>query len=150
MIPQWHGVVAGVEYLHNHSPVLIHGDLKSVRGDFGDFLLRACTHFLSKANILIDNNNLPQLCDFGLVSIYFEEGSTGMTTTSAHTGTDRYLAYELLLNGDTTLPTTASDIFALACVGLEVWSFPHPLRPDLCSVAIPDLLFTTAIRPSQK
>jgi serine/threonine protein kinase len=99
---------------------------------------------------LIDNNNVPQLCDFGLISIYFEEGSTGMTTTSAYTGTDRYLAYELLLDADTALPTTASDIFALACVGLEVVSFLHPLWPDLCLVAVPDLLFTTAVRPSQK
>jgi hypothetical protein len=27
---QWQGVVAGVAYLHNHTSVLVHGDLKSV------------------------------------------------------------------------------------------------------------------------
>lgn len=43
-----------------------------------------------------------------------------MTTISAHTGTDRYLAYELVLGGETAAPTTASDIFALGCIGLEV------------------------------
>jgi hypothetical protein len=42
-----------------------------------------------------------------------------MTTTSPHTGTDRYLAYELL-EAEAVPPTTASDIHALGCIGLEV------------------------------
>ena len=45
-----------------------------------------------------------------------------MTTTTAHAGTARYLAYELVESlglGD-NLPTTASDVHALACIGMEV------------------------------
>jgi hypothetical protein len=42
-----------------------------------------------------------------------------MTTTSPHTGTDRYLAYELL-DTEAVAPTKASDIHALGCIGLEV------------------------------
>ena len=47
-----------------------------------------------------------------------------MTTTTEHTGTDRYLAIELL-NDETMLPTPSSDIHALGCLGLEV-SFLYP------------------------
>ena len=43
-----------------------------------------------------------------------------MTTTSPYTGTDRYMAYELLHGQETVAPTTWSDIFALGCIGLEV------------------------------
>ncbi|KIM30235.1 hypothetical protein M408DRAFT_328291 [Serendipita vermifera MAFF 305830] len=96
----WRGVVNGVAYIHGRDPVLVHGDLKTV-------------------NVLIDDQGNPQICDFGLVSIYLEEGSSGMTTTSPYTGTDRYLAYELLHDQETIEPTLASDIFALGCIGLE-------------------------------
>jgi hypothetical protein len=48
-----------------------------------------------------------------------EEGSSGMTTTTAHTGTARYLAYELVM-AEAAVPTIASDIYATGCIGLEV------------------------------
>jgi serine/threonine protein kinase len=76
---------------------------------------------------MIDDEGKPQLCDFGLISIFLEEGHSGMTTTSQHTGTDRYLAYELVRDGDTVVPTTSSDIFALGCIGLEV-RLPDEIR----------------------
>lgn len=68
----------------------------------------------------MDNDGNPQICDFGLVSIYLEEGNSGMMTTSPYTGTDRYMAYELLHDQEVIAPTTRSDIFALGCIGLEV------------------------------
>ena len=49
-----------------------------------------------------------------------EQGHSGMTTTSAHTGTDRYLAYELVVSAGHAVPTAASDIYATGCIGLEV------------------------------
>lgn len=70
--------------------------------------------------MLIDDNLIPQICDFGLVSIFLDEGSSGMTTSSPHTGTDRYLAYELVVDDEQVRPTMASDIFALGGIGLEV------------------------------
>ena len=45
-----------------------------------------------------------------------------MTTTTQHTGTERYLAYELVIAGDEAIPTTLSDIYAVGCIGLEVCS----------------------------
>jgi len=71
-------------------------------------------------NILIDHDGHAQICDFGLVRIFLDEGSSGMTTTTHHTGTVRYLAYELVLAGEDAMPTTASDIYAVGCIGLEV------------------------------
>ena len=43
-----------------------------------------------------------------------------MNTTSEHTGTARYLAPELAATDETGYPTTASDVYALGCLGLEV------------------------------
>jgi serine/threonine protein kinase len=47
-----------------------------------------------------------------------------MTTTTAHTGTARYLAYELIASDEEPRPTTASDVHALGCVGMEVRTAP--------------------------
>jgi hypothetical protein len=53
-----------------------------------------------------------------------------MTTTSPHTGTDRYLAYELL-EAEAVPPTKASDIHALGCIGLEVRPIKQRLSPTI-------------------
>ncbi|KAG8833186.1 hypothetical protein FRC17_011185 [Serendipita sp. 399] len=97
----WKGIVEGVGYLHNFNPIVIHGDLKP-------------------ANVLLDENGNPRICDFGLARLMLEECDSGLTTTSAHTGTARYLAYELVVSSDTVIPTVESDIYALGCVGLNV------------------------------
>jgi hypothetical protein len=55
------------------------------------------------------------------------EGGTGFTTTTAHTGTERYLAPELIASEDYSLPTRESDVYAIGCVGLKVGY----LAPDL-------------------
>jgi serine/threonine protein kinase len=73
-----------------------------------------------KGNILIDDLGTPRICDFGLARVLLEEENTGMTTTSEHTGTTRYLARELVASEETVYPTTASDVYALGCLGLEV------------------------------
>lgn len=92
-------VARGLRYLHEFNPTIVHGDLKP-------------------ANVLIDDTYEAKLCDFGLIRLIQEdESSTGMTTTSAHTGTARYLAYELVESDQ--MPTPASDVYALGCIGLE-------------------------------
>ncbi|KAG8833190.1 hypothetical protein FRC17_011189 [Serendipita sp. 399] len=97
----WKGIVEGVDYLHNFNPIVVHGDLKP-------------------ANILLDENGNPRICDFGLARLMLEECGSGMTTTTAHTGTERYLAYELVASNDIVMPTVESDIHALGCIGLDV------------------------------
>jgi serine/threonine protein kinase len=66
---------------------------------------------------LIDDYGHARICDFGLVRILSNE-KTGMTTTSEHTGTTRYLAYELVAPGQ-PITTTASDVHAIGCIGLD-------------------------------
>ncbi|KIM30187.1 hypothetical protein M408DRAFT_56231, partial [Serendipita vermifera MAFF 305830] len=96
----WKDIVSGVSYLHSFTPVVVHGNLKP-------------------RNVLISESGNAQICDFGLSRIFIEERSTGMTTISIHTGIERYLAYELVVKGDEAHPTTASDVHAMACIGLE-------------------------------
>ncbi|KIM21077.1 hypothetical protein M408DRAFT_81003, partial [Serendipita vermifera MAFF 305830] len=96
----WQGVLDGVGYLHGHDPRIVHGDLKP-------------------GNVLIDDRGRPTICDFGLAQIFLEAGTTGVTTTSEHTGTARYLAPELVLSDHTVPPTKESDMYAVGCLGLE-------------------------------
>ncbi|KIM28633.1 hypothetical protein M408DRAFT_47889, partial [Serendipita vermifera MAFF 305830] len=96
----WKGAIDGVAYLHQHRPPIVHGDLKP-------------------GNILIDDSGCPRLCDFGLAQIFFDEPGSGMTTTSEHTGTERYLAPELVVEYAESHPTAASDVYAIGCLGLE-------------------------------
>jgi serine/threonine protein kinase len=60
-----------------------------------------------------------RLCDFGILRL-LEEETMGMTTTSAHIGTMRYLAPELVAADDQPTTTPYSDVYALGCLGLEV------------------------------
>ncbi|KAG8832890.1 hypothetical protein FRC18_004471 [Serendipita sp. 400] len=106
-IAMWKGVVEGVYYLHQFDPIIVHGDLKP-------------------ANVLLDDNLTPRICDFGLARIILEEGNSGTTTTTIHTGTERYLAYELVVSDDIALPTAASDVHALGCMGLDVIFLQSP------------------------
>ena len=110
------GVIAGVYYLHTHSPIIVHGDLKLV-SIFDTSPIHSNYTVDPKGNILIDEQWNARLCDFGISRMLTEAGESGDTTTSPHTGTARYLSYELL---HARAPTTASDVYALACTGLEV------------------------------
>jgi len=77
----------------------------------------------TQQNVLVDKDGVGQLCDFGLTR-FMEDGlESGLTTTTAHTGTTRYLAYELVeYDDDKPIPTMATDVYALGCLGLEVCS----------------------------
>ncbi|KAG8819138.1 hypothetical protein FRC17_010593 [Serendipita sp. 399] len=87
-----------------------------------------------RANILIDESGVPKICDFGLVRLFLEAGQTGFTTTSEHTGTMRYLSPELVAGNPVS---TASDIYALGCIGLE---FIFSLAPYRNRVKCPPVL----------
>lgn len=73
---------------------------------------------IQQGNVLIDEHGTPKICDFELARIFLDEESPSMTTTE-HTGTERYLAPELVMNEGNTLPNTATDVYALGCLGLE-------------------------------
>lgn len=73
-----------------------------------------------QANVLIDDWGHPRVCDFGLSRFIHSQESSGLTTTTAYTGTARYLAHELVESEESTLPTKESDVHALSCIGYEV------------------------------
>jgi serine/threonine protein kinase len=52
--------------------------------------------------------------------MFLLEGGTGLTTTTAHGGTERYLAPELVEFSGECYPTRESDVYAMGCVGLKV------------------------------
>jgi serine/threonine protein kinase len=66
----------GLEYLHSHEPVIVHGDLKA-------------------ANVLINDKGEAMLSDFGLAKIQQEE-PTGFTTANIGGGTLRWLVIGFL------------------------------------------------------
>ncbi|KAG8812252.1 hypothetical protein FRC17_002114 [Serendipita sp. 399] len=124
------GVANGVRYLHEHKSILVHGDLKP-------------------ANILIDDDGEARLCDFGLVR-YVQETGTGTTTTTAHTGTARYLARELVApdsdpGADGLKPTTKSDCHALGCIALE-FAYRRPPYADRNSSAPAGYIYADIIK----
>lgn len=99
----------GLQYLHGLK--VIHGDLKPT-------------------NILIDNDCVAKLCDFGLVRLVEWEGPKGMTTTSPYTGTERYKARELFITEGRSYPvaTFEGDIYALGLVLLEFVERRYPFQ----------------------
>lgn len=116
---KWKGVASGVCYLHEHEPIIVHGDLKPVMLSYTMGLMLINSSITNQTNVLIDDQGNAKICDFGLVCILLDEGHTGVTTTTPFTGTERYLAPELLTESDPK-PSTGSDVWALGCIGLEV------------------------------
>jgi serine/threonine protein kinase len=109
-------VALGLQYLHEHKPPIIHGDLKGVWLNTwsGGALLM---NWYAQRNVLIDEEGRASICDFGL-SIILDGGPTGYTTSNFG-GSLRFLAPELLDEGTRTVET---DIYAYACTCIEVGS----------------------------
>ena len=99
------GVLEGVSYLHDQIPQIIHQDLKP-------------------ANILLDTDLSPKVCDLGLA----KTKSFGMasTTTSgiSAVGTMEYMAPEILLNHGRS--SASSDIWSLGVTFAEWFAFQEP------------------------
>ncbi|KIM20294.1 hypothetical protein M408DRAFT_143011 [Serendipita vermifera MAFF 305830] len=107
------GVSAGLQHLHGRS--IVHGDLKP-------------------QNVLIGEFGNPLICDFGLARILDAEShdqGDDLNTTTLHTGTVRYLAFELVEPDTPAERTTASDVHALGCVGYEFLYLEKPYASRL-------------------
>ncbi|KAF9508521.1 hypothetical protein BS47DRAFT_1415974 [Hydnum rufescens UP504] len=89
-------IALGLQYLHEHEPRIIHGDLKG-------------------ANVLIDSKGKASITDFGL-SIILDGAPTGHTSSNFG-GSLRFLAPELLDESSRTIHT---DIYAYACTCIEI------------------------------
>ncbi|KAG0514816.1 hypothetical protein BDA96_10G225900 [Sorghum bicolor] len=93
------GICYGLHYLHEERQLnapIIHMDLKP-------------------ANILLDNNMVPKIADFGMSRLFSEEKT--WTCTISRDGTLGYMAPEYINRG---LISTKSDIFSLGVIIIEI------------------------------
>ncbi|KZV89845.1 kinase-like protein, partial [Exidia glandulosa HHB12029] len=111
---EWHDkallliqVLQGLQYLHEYLPIIVHGDIKG-------------------ANILVSDQGVARLSDFGFASV-LAELSISMTTHTSVKGTLRWMAPELFTSENTS-HTTQTDMWAFGCVMLEVFSDLLPYR----------------------
>ncbi|KAH7923281.1 kinase-like protein, partial [Leucogyrophana mollusca] len=103
-------VALGLEYLHSFRPPVVHGDLKGL-------------------NILITSDLRACIADFGLSitaqdsKIYFT-----VTATSNVQGSTPWMAPELFdcNNAERRRKSCASDVYALGCVGYEMYAGQPP------------------------
>ncbi|EPQ57112.1 kinase-like protein, partial [Gloeophyllum trabeum ATCC 11539] len=113
-------------YLHAHKPPMVHADLHP-------------------RNILIDHKHEPRLTDFGLSTFAGSHTTTGTQTTH---GNEQYWAPEFILRepGEWT-PTPESDMYAFACLGLQMYTREMPWQ-NFTSLQI-QLNVTNGQRPSR-
>ncbi|KAJ9587969.1 hypothetical protein L9F63_018598 [Diploptera punctata] len=101
------GTAYGIQYLHTaFEKPLIHRDIKS-------------------ANILLDENLVPKIGDFGLVRLGQQQGNT-MTLTTTVLGTSAYMAPEAF-RGDVSVKL---DTFSFGVVLLEILTGLPPYNED--------------------
>ncbi|KDQ08470.1 hypothetical protein BOTBODRAFT_37909 [Botryobasidium botryosum FD-172 SS1] len=122
-------VASGLQYLHEFTPPVIHGDLKS-------------------SNILVSEQGVAFITDFGLSAVKSAQNAIDSNSSAWHRGGHpRWQAPELLLQEDAKR-TEATDVFAFGRVMLEfltgeipfselnsnqvlleVIGYKHPARP---------------------
>ncbi|KAG8950733.1 hypothetical protein FRC04_007152 [Tulasnella sp. 424] len=97
-------IAEGLSYLHSRSPPVIHGDFKTM-------------------NILVTNEHVAKICDFG-GSKHLGEEKTGLTTAGLPFGTVRYSAPEI--SREDAPQTLQSDIYSFGYVALETMTDKYP------------------------
>lgn len=99
-------VASGLAYLHEHTPQIIHQDIKP-------------------ANVLIDDNGNFAITDFGISA---EMGGQDIESEDETGGTFAYMAPERFLDGTTPMPE--SDIWALGATLYELITGDAPYGND--------------------
>lgn len=99
-------VSSGLAYLHEHTPQIIHQDIKP-------------------ANVLIDDNGNYAITDFGISA---EMGGTDIESEDESGGTFAYMAPERFIEG--TPPMPESDIWALGATLYELITGDTPFGND--------------------
>lgn len=100
-------VANGVSYLHNLQPNhIVHRDLKP-------------------ANILVDNNNMCKVCDFGLSRVV----TSNKSSLTSNVGSMLYMPNEMLSQDDDCLSkdtATAIDVYSFSIIIWELLFEDHP------------------------
>ncbi|CAN6216724.1 unnamed protein product [Urochloa humidicola] len=118
------GICYGLHYLHEEwqlNAPIVHMDLKP-------------------ANILLDNNMVPKIADFGLSRLFSEEKT--WTCTTSRDGTLGYMAPEYINRG---LITTKSDIFSLGVIIIEIVT-GHRDYPDGTGISSQEFIELTCLQ----
>ncbi|KAJ7936914.1 kinase-like domain-containing protein [Mycena leptocephala] len=116
----------GLAYLHSQN--IVHGDLRG-------------------GNVLIDDGEHAQLADFALAIV---TDATLGTTSTTQSGSLRWMAPELLDYQLEFKRTQASDVYAFACLCIEIYTGEQPfwsIQPDI-AVALRVLDQKRPLRPS--
>ncbi|KAJ7933025.1 kinase-like domain-containing protein, partial [Mycena leptocephala] len=103
----------GLAFLHLQN--IIHGDLRG-------------------GNVLIDDREHAQIADFGLATV---TDATGGATSTTQRGSLRWMAPELLDHELEFKRTKASDVYAFACLCIEIYMGEQPfpsIQPDVAVV----------------
>jgi serine/threonine protein kinase len=113
-------VCSALQYLHNHVPIVIHGDIKCVCARLALVYL-AWLILRRQANVLVNQEGNPYLADFGLASVRHN----GATMTSAiEGGSTRWMAPELFMNMEADGSDSEEDASPLKVTRYsDVWSF---------------------------
>ncbi|TEB35454.1 kinase-like protein [Coprinellus micaceus] len=98
-------IALGVQLLHTFSPPIVHGDIKS-------------------ANIMINDEGIPRLSDFGLSQIINDVAGTPFTQSSIVADSFRYFAPEVCTGSG--VMSTMADIYALGMTVLEILTHQQP------------------------
>ncbi|KAG9005263.1 hypothetical protein FRB93_009817 [Tulasnella sp. JGI-2019a] len=93
-------IASGLAYMHKND--VIHGDLKA-------------------ANILLDDILQPKICDFGMTKVLHSEYDLTSEALKG-AGSCRWMSPELLKEDESTVKTTASDVYALGMLIAEILS----------------------------
>ncbi|EJD04732.1 kinase-like protein [Fomitiporia mediterranea MF3/22] len=104
-------MASGLAYLHSRSPPYVHG-------------------ILSGVNVLISNSGEPLLCDFGLAIILEDLTQMPISSLLQDAGNPRWMAPELFVGEQQASISTASDVWALGMVFLEIMTLDMPY-PEL-------------------
>ena len=117
-------VAAGLRYLHEQKPVIIHGDLKC-------------------GNILIGDGFHAKISDFGLARIIQDQSRS--TTNNTVSGTIEYIAPEYF--ADPTMKKTEKfDVYGFAISAWEIFSEKRAYH-DFCSPGVIPISVQKGMRP---
>ncbi|KAF9262799.1 kinase-like protein [Marasmius fiardii PR-910] len=123
-------IAAGLEYLHSHTPKIVHGDIKG-------------------ANILIDESYSCRLADFGLSREALSSTTFLETSTGGAKGSVRWMAPELFdgYGEDSSKDQTPRDIYAFACTIIEIMTGKPPFASLKNDVAVIKQVCLNGARP---
>ena len=118
------GVARGMAYLHSSKLPIIHGDLRAVSSGIRSNY-RLDSNCPLQSNILIDDLEHPRISNFGLEMALDSQVSELYRSSAKGNKSLRWKAPELLnpFAGVEVGPTTRTDVYAFACVCIEVGVF---------------------------